>query len=208
MRLRHHRLGYRFVKRSADIVVSVCALVLLSWLYLGIAIAIKVDDPSGPVIFRQRRVGRDGREFDMYKFRSMCSNAEEMLPQLEYLNEKSGPVFKIADDPRITRVGRFLRKVSFDELPQFVNVLKGELTLVGPRPALPREVEQYTPRQRERLLVKQGMTCYWQTRRNRDSISFDDWMELDLLYIRKCGVWSDFKLIVQTVGCMLTAQGH
>ena len=137
----------------------------------------------------------------------MYADAESRLESLMALNEKDGPVFKIADDPRVTRVGRVIRKLSIDELPQFANVLLGDLSVVGPRPALPREVAEYTPRQRQRLSVKQGLTCYWQTRRDRDSISFGEWVELDLLYIRKCSVLTDLKLIVQTVGCVLTAQG-
>lgn len=144
----------------------------------------------------------------MYKFRSMVIDAEARLSQLIGSNEKTGPVFKLHDDPRVTRVGRVIRKMSMDELPQFLNVLMGDLSVVGPRPALPREVAAYTPRQRQRLLVKQGLTCYWQTRRNRDSITFDEWVNLDLLYIRKCSAWTDLKLIVQTVGCVLTAQGN
>ena len=206
------RLGYRFIKRTFDVVFSLLVLVLLSWLFLIIAIAIKLDDPAGPVFFRQRRVGKLGRdgkpaEFDMYKFRSMVPDAEERLEELQSLNEKTGPVFKIKEDPRVTRVGRVLRKTSLDELPQFINVLKGDISVVGPRPALPKEVATYDAHQRLRLLVKPGITCYWQTRRNRDSITFDEWVDLDLLYIRKCGVGTDAKLIVQTVGCVLTAQG-
>ena len=202
------RLGYRMVKRLFDIVFSLAVLVALSWLFLLVAVAIKLDDPEGPVLFAQTRVGRDGREFRMWKFRSMYADAESRLESLMALNEKDGPVFKIADDPRVTRVGRVIRKLSIDELPQFVNVLAGDLSVVGPRPALPREVAEYTPRQRQRLSVKQGLTCYWQTRRDRDSVSFDEWVELDLLYIRRCSVLTDLKLIVQTVGCVLTAQGN
>lgn len=207
-RLRTGRYGYRFVKRAFDVAFSLAVLVCLSWLFAIIAIAIKPDDPAGPVIFKQTRVGRGGREFTMYKFRSMVADAESRLDGLRASNEKTGPVFKLRDDPRVTRVGHVLRKVSLDELPQFVNVLKGDLSVVGPRPALPSEVTEYTPRQRQRLLVKQGLTCYWQTRRDRDSITFDEWIELDLLYIRKCSFWTDVKLIVQTVGCVLTAQGN
>ena len=206
-RLRTGRWAYRAVKRAFDVCFSACVLVCLSWLFLIVAVAIKLDDPEGPVIFSQARVGRDGREFRMYKFRSMCADAESRLAELAGRNEKDGPVFKMADDPRVTRVGRFLRKTSIDELPQFVNVLVGDISVVGPRPALPKEVTQYTPRQRQRLSVKQGITCYWQTRRNRDSITFDEWVDLDLVYVKKCGIWSDLKLIVQTVGCVLTAQG-
>lgn len=201
------RRAYRFIKRAFDIIFSLLVLVCLCWLFVTIAIAVKVDDPKGPVLFRQKRVTKGGREFTMYKFRSMCSDAEERLVELKALNEKTGPVFKMRDDPRVTRVGRLLRRMSLDELPQFANVLKGDLSVVGPRPALPSEVATYTPHQRQRLLVKGGITCYWQTRRNRDSIGFDEWVDLDLLYIRKCGVWTDFKLIVRTVGVVLTAQG-
>ena len=206
-RLRSGRIRYRVVKRAFDVVFSACVLVCLSWLFLIIAVAIKLDDPEGPVLFSQVRVGRDGREFRMWKFRSMVADAESRLAALSSRNEKDGPVFKIADDPRITRVGHVLRKLSLDELPQFWNVLVGDLSVVGPRPALPKEVEKYTPRQRQRLSVKQGLTCLWQTRRDRDSITFDEWVELDLLYIRKCSVLTDLKLIIQTVGCVLTAQG-
>ena len=207
------RVCYCSLKRAFDVAFSALVLVLLSWLFLVIAIAIKLDDPSGPVFFRQKRVGRLGGdrkpvEFGMYKFRSMVPDAEERLGELEGLNEKTGPVFKIKDDPRVTRVGRFLRKTSLDELPQFLNVLKGDISVVGPRPALPKEVATYDAHQRLRLLVKPGITCYWQTRRNRDSITFDEWVDLDLLYVRKCGVKTDAKLIIQTVGCVLTAQGH
>lgn len=143
----------------------------------------------------------------MYKFRSMVVDAEDKLDELKELNEKTGPVFKIADDPRITRVGKWLRKLSLDELPQFFNVFKGDISVVGPRPALPKEVATYTDYQRQRLLVPQGITCYWQTRRNRDSITFDEWVDLDLLYVKKCKVWTDLKLVIQTVGVVLTAQG-
>ena len=201
------RLVYRFVKRAFDIVFSAAVLVCFCWLYAIIAILVKADDPKGPVIFSQDRVGRDGRTFRMHKFRSMCVDAEERLVELQRLNEKTGPVFKIKDDPRVTRVGRWLRKLSLDELPQFWDVLKGDISIVGPRPALPKEVEKYTDYQRQRLLVKPGITCYWQTRRDRDSITFDEWIDLDLLYVRKCGVWTDVKLIIQTVGVVLTAQG-
>ena len=206
-RLRRGRLGYCAIKRLFDIAFSLLIIVAFSWLFLLTAIAIKVDDPSGPVFFGQDRVGRDGRRFRMWKFRSMCADAEAKLTELQAKNEKDGPVFKMADDPRITRVGRVIRKTSIDELPQFFNVLIGQMSVVGPRPALPKEVEEYTPRQRQRLLVKPGMTCYWQTRRNRDAISFAEWVELDLLYIKKSSAWTDFKLVIQTIGVVLTAQG-
>ena len=207
-RLRTGRWGYRLCKRAFDIVFSLVVLVCLSWLYLAIAIAIKLDDPKGPVIFAQTRVGKDGREFRMYKFRSMVADAETRLAELLARNEKTGPVFKLHDDPRVTRVGRILRKVSLDELPQFLNVLKGDLSVVGPRPALPKEVAEYTARDRQRLLVKQGLTCFWQVQPDRDDISFSEWVDLDLRYIRDCGVATDLKVIINTVGCVLTAQGN
>lgn len=202
-----HRYGYRFAKRTCDILISLLVFALLWWVFLWIAIAIKLDTP-GPVFFRQERVGKDGKLFKMYKFRSMYQDAEARLAELQDQNEKDGPVFKMHDDPRITRVGKVIRKTSLDELPQFINVLLGQISIVGPRPALPAEVAQYTERQRQRLLIKQGITCYWQTRRNRDDISFDEWVGLDLLYVKSCSVLTDLKLMIQTAGVMLTAQGN
>lgn len=202
------RYLYRLLKRSFDILFSALILLCFSWLFVGIAIWIKIDDPNGPVIFKQERVGKNGKRFCMHKFRSMVVDAEEKLEELRHLNEKTGPVFKIKKDPRITRPGYWLRKLSLDELPQFWDVLKGDMSIVGPRPALPYEVDHYSDYQRQRLLIKPGITCYWQTRRDRDSITFEEWIDLDLLYIRKCSPWSDFKLIVQTVGVVLTAQGN
>lgn len=207
-RLRTGRYAYRFFKRTFDIVFSLLVLVCFCWLYAIVAIAIKLDDPRGPVVFKQTRVGKDGREFQMYKFRSMVADAEDHLPNLLEKNEKTGPVFKLHDDPRVTRVGRVIRKVSLDELPQFVNVLKGELSVVGPRPALPREVAKYSARDCQRLLVKQGLTCYWQVQPNRDDVDFEEWVDLDLRYIRECGLWADTKLIARTVVCVLTGQGN
>lgn len=207
-RLRTGRLGYCFCKRVFDIVFSLVVLVGLCWLYAIVAIAIKLDDPHGPVIFKQTRVGKDGREFQMYKFRSMVTDAETCLAQLLERNEKTGPVFKLHDDPRVTCVGRVIRKASLDELPQFVNVLKGDLSVVGPRPALPREVAEYTDRDRQRLSVKQGLTCYWQVQANRDDISFDEWVDLDLRYIRECSPCVDLKVIARTVVCVVTGRGH
>ncbi len=202
------RRAYRFVKRVFDIAFSLLVLACFCWLLAIIAIAVKVDDPKGPVLFGQRRVTKDGREFTMYKFRSMCADAEEHLVELRAFNEKNGPVFKMRDDPRVTHVGRLLRRASLDELPQFWNVLRGDMSVVGPRPALPAEVAAYTPRQRQRLLVKGGVTCFWQVTPGRDSVPFDEWVEMDLRYVRECGLWTDLKLIARTVGCVLTAQGN
>ena len=199
---------YRVVKRTFDILFSACVLVVLSPLLLLVALVVWIDDPHGSPIFFQERVGKRGKTFRMAKFRSMYVDAEDRLHELLDANEKDGPVFKIKDDPRITRVGKLIRKTSIDELPQFWNVLVGDMSVVGPRPALPREVRQYALRDQLRLAMKPGITCYWQTRRNRDSISFEEWIDLDLLYILQCGPWADIKLIVQTVGCVLTFQGE
>ena len=156
-----NRYAYRFVKRAFDVVFSLLVFVVFCWLFAIIALLIKLDDPKGPVFFRQERVGKDGRTFYMYKFRSMCVDAEEKLAELKVLNEKTGPVFKMRDDPRVTHVGKWLRKLSLDELPQFVNVLLGDMSVVGPRPALPVEAATYDAYQAQRLLVKPGLTCYW-----------------------------------------------
>ena len=201
------RYAYRFAKRAFDVVFSLLVFVVFCWLFATIALLIKLDDPKGPVFFRQERVGKNGRTFYIYKFRSMCVDAEEKLAELKVLNEKTGPVFKMRDDPRVTHVGKWLRKLSLDELPQFVNVLLGDMSVVGPRPALPVEAATYDAYQAQRLLVKPGLTCYWQAHRNRDAVTFDEWVDLDLLYIEKCSVWNDLKLVVQTVGVVLTAQG-
>ena len=199
---------YRFVKRAFDVVFSLLVFVVFCWLFAIIALLIKLDDPKGPVFFRQERVGKNGRTFYMYKFRSMCVDAEEKLAELKVLNEKTGPVFKMRDDPRVTHVGKWLRKLSLDELPQFFNVLLGDMSVVGPRPALPVEAATYDAYQAQRLLVKPGLTCYWQAHRNRDAVTFDEWVDLDLLYIEKCSVWNDLKLVIQTIGVVLTAQGN
>ena len=196
--------GYLAAKRCFDVVMSFLALILLSPLFLVLAVIIFVDDPHGSPIFSQIRVGKDGRLFRFYKFRSMIVNAEDMLEQLQDQNEMEGPAFKIKDDPRITRIGKFIRKTSLDELPQLVNVLKGELSLVGPRP---REVEQYTPKQMKRLTVKPGLTCYWQTQPHRNSLSFDQWLALDLQYINERSALVDLKILFATVKVVFHGDG-
>lgn len=201
------RLAYRLAKRAFDVAFSAAALVALVPLFVVVAIAIRLDD-HGPAIFVQVRVGRDGRPFRMYKFRSMRVDAEDRLDSLRRLNEKDGPVFKMREDPRVTRVGRFIRRTSIDETPQFLNVLLGQMSLVGPRPALPGEVAQYGERERRRLAVRPGLTCYWQATRDRDSLSFDDWMDLDLRYIRERGPLVDLGLMARTVGVMFGMQGN
>lgn len=189
-------LGYYFVKRCIDIIGSLIGLILLSPIFLITAIWVKADS-KGSVFFAQERVGKDGKLFKMYKFRSMCVNAEDMLVKLKDKNEMSGPMFKIKKDPRITRVGRFIRKTSIDELPQLYNVLMGDMSLVGPRPNLPQEVMKFTPYQREKLLVKPGITCYWQVM-GRNSIGFEDWMKLDIKYVKERSTFLDIKLIFKT----------
>ena len=202
-----HNGRYIAVKRAQDIVFSLLALVVLSPLMLVIAIAIMIDDPKGGFIFRQIRCGKDGRMFHFYKFRSMCVDAEKKLDGLLDQNEMEGPAFNIENDPRITRVGKFLRKTSLDELPQLINVLRGEMSIVGPRPPLPREVEQYTEYQKQRLSVKPGLTCYWQVQPHRNRISFEDWVELDLNYIKAQSYIVDWKIIIMTVKAICHMQG-
>ncbi|WP_315119232.1 sugar transferase [uncultured Clostridium sp.] len=192
---------YFFLKRLTDIIGAIVGIVLLSPVMLITAIAIKVDS-KGPLIFAQERVGQNGRIFKMYKFRSMVINAEEILDKLKDKNEMSGPMFKIKEDPRITKVGKFIRKTSIDELPQFFNVLKGEMSLVGPRPNLPREVIQFTDYQKTKLLAKPGITCYWQVM-GRNNIDFEGWMELDIKYIEERNTWVDIKLIFKTFFVLL-----
>ena len=199
--------GYLAAKRCFDVIMSLLALILLSPLFLVLSIIIFLDDPHGSPVFSQVRVGKDGRLFRFYKFRSMVVNAEAMLDQLQDQNEMEGPAFKIKDDPRITRIGKFIRKTSLDELPQLINVLKGELSLVGPRPPLPREVEQYTPEQMKRLTVKPGLTCYWQTQPHRNSLSFDQWLALDLRYINERSALVDIKILFATVKVVFHGDG-
>lgn len=199
---------YWNVRRVQDILYSSIALLIFLPLMAVTALVIYLDDPHAGPVFTQKRVGRDGELFTMYKFRSMYADAEERLAELQELNEMDGPAFKIKDDPRITRVGRFIRKVSIDELPQLFNVLKGDMSIVGPRPALPSEVEQYTDYQRQRLYVTPGLTCIWQVQPNRNDISFDEWMNMDLQYIYKRSFWLDWKLIFLTVLAVFRAQGE
>ena len=205
--LRSHR-RYWVLRRAQDIVFSLLALILLAPLALLISLAIVLDSPGDGAIFRQRRVGRDGKLFWLYKFRTMCPDAEEQLNELLSQNQMDGPVFKIKDDPRITRVGRFLRKTSLDELPQLLNVLQGDMSIVGPRPALPREVELYSDYQRQRLYVTPGLSCYWQIAPHRNEMSFDEWVALDLKYIQERSFWVDWKIIFLTVRAMFMKYGE
>lgn len=190
--------SYLVMKRAIDIIGSFCGLVVLSILFVIIALLIKVEDPKGKVFFKQLRVGKDGKEFYMYKFRSMASDAEERLNELLALNEVSGAMFKMKDDPRVTKIGKFIRKTSVDELPQLFNVLRGDMSLVGPRPPLPREVAEYSAYDKQRLLVVPGCTGLWQVG-GRSNLGFNEMVELDLKYIKEQSVALDFKIILKTV---------
>nr|WP_285890894.1 sugar transferase [Mesobacillus maritimus] len=190
--------GYLYTKRLMDIIGSLIGISLLSLLFIVIAILIKIEDPKGPIFFTQKRVGLNGKEFKMYKFRSMVGDAEEKLKELLKYNEVSGAMFKMKEDPRITKVGKFIRKTSIDELPQLFNVLKGEMSLVGPRPPLPREVELYSDYDKQRLMVTPGCTGLWQATA-RNSVGFEEMVKLDLQYIEKRSILFDIKIILKTV---------
>ena len=199
------RLFYHICKRIMDVVCSAAALAVLSPIFLAVAVAIKLED-KGPVIFTQNRTGKDGRVFRMYKFRSMYVDAEKRRSELLARNEADGPLFKIADDPRVTKVGRFIRRTSIDELPQLVNILKGEMSIVGPRPLVTYEQNQCNEYQAQRLLVKPGLTCIWQVS-GRSDTSFDELIEMDLEYIRNQSLLLDIKLILKTVVVVFTHKG-
>ncbi len=199
--------GYWIVRRAQDIIFSLISLIVLSPLMLLVAIIIFADDPKGSPIFTQIRCGRNGRPFKFYKFRTMCVDAESKLETLLKDNEMDGPAFKIKNDPRITRMGKFLRKTSIDELPQLLNILKGDMSIVGPRPAVPREVQQYNDYQRQRLYITPGLTCYWQIQPDRNSLTFDEWMELDIRYINERSFLTDWKIIFKTVKAVFFCEG-
>ncbi|ETT71785.1 sugar transferase [Bacillus mycoides] len=196
------RKGYILAKRCIDFVGALCGLIVLSPVFFIIAILIKYEDPNGPVFFKQIRMGKNGRKFYMYKFRSMVTDAEKRLEDLLHQNEVSGAMFKMKDDPRVTNIGKFIRRTSIDELPQLINVLKGEMSLVGPRPPLPREVQEYTNYDRQRLMVKPGCTGIWQIS-GRSSLSFAEMVELDIEYIINRNLILDLKIIIKTVKVML-----
>jgi exopolysaccharide biosynthesis polyprenyl glycosylphosphotransferase len=193
-----------FVKRATDVLLAGSALVLLSPLMLVIAIGVRLTSP-GPAIFRQVRCGLNGRRFVCYKFRSMCDGAEAMRPSLEHLSVRE-TAFKLTDDPRLTPFGRLLRKFSLDELPQLWNVVKGEMSLVGPRPAVPEEVERYKRWQRRRLRMRPGLTCLWAIN-GRDHVDFETWMKLDMQYIDAWSLGLDWKIIFQTIPHVLLGKG-
>ena len=198
--------SYEICKRIFDVVMCSIALILLSPVFLVVAIAIKLED-GGEVIYKQTRLTKGGREFEMYKFRSMCPNAHEKLEELLKYNEMEGPAFKMENDPRITKIGKFIRKTSIDELPQLVNILKGEMSIIGPRPPLPREVAQYTPYQMHRLDVITGLACYHECEGRNEEKDFDKWVESDLRYIRERSMLTDLKVIFWTIRVVLTGKG-
>lgn len=195
--------AYEFFKRFFDIIFAFFALVVLFVPFIIISIIILIDSPGASPIFVQTRVGKNGKEFKFYKFRSMVPNAESMLESLLAENEMEGPAFKMTDDPRITKFGKFLRRSCIDELPQLLNILKGDMSLVGPRPPLPREVAMYDDYQKQRLLVTPGLTCYWQVQPQRNSISFDEWMIYDIKYIEERSLKTDISIFFRTFGVVL-----
>ncbi|PET00264.1 multidrug MFS transporter [Priestia megaterium] len=197
---------YIFCKRSLDILGASIGIIVLSWLLFIIIVAIKIDDPKGPIFFKQQRVGKNEQKFYMFKFRSMVTNAEAQLESLLKYNEINGAMFKMKHDPRITRVGRFIRKTSIDELPQLWNVLKGDMSLVGPRPPLNREVKLYSDYDKLRLLVTPGCTGLWQVS-GRSNIGFKEMVELDLKYIEKRTILYDIKIILKTVIMLFSSKG-
>jgi len=200
------RVGQLFIKRVTDIVVSILALIFCAPLLIVISLLVKWS-LQGPVIFKQTRCGFNWRQFTLYKFRTMVEDAEEKQQELAGFNEMKGPVFKLANDPRLTKIGRFLRRYSLDELPQFWNVLKGDMSLVGPRPPLPSEVQQYAPMQRRRLSMRPGLTCLWQIRGRNQISDFDEWVKLDLEYIDNWYLGLDFIILFRTIYVVLTGKG-
>ncbi len=200
--------GKLLIKNAFDVSSAAFLILILSPLFIAIGLAIKIFS-KGPVLYKQERLGMNGRRFQVYKFRTMVKNADELLKELAEMNEADGPVFKIKNDPRIIPyVGSFLRKTSLDELPQLFNVIKGEMSLVGPRPPIPKEVGEYSVWQRRRLSMKPGMTCLWQIAPRRNDLSFEDWMKLDLKYIDTWSLFNDFKILILTARAVLTGAGR
>ena len=198
---------YEFIKRFFDLTLSLIGLIPFALIYLGVAIAVKIED-GGPVIYSSVGLTKGGKPFKMYKFRSMYPDADKRLEELLAKNEMKGPAFKMQNDPRITKVGRFIRKTSIDELPQLLNIIKGDMTIVGPRPPLPREVAQYSAYHLHRLDVKTGLACYHECMGGRsENPDFDKWVESDLKYIRERGLWTDFKIFLMTIYVVITGKG-
>ena len=198
---------YHIVKRVFDVVTSFIGLIVLFVPLAIVALIIYIECPAVSPIYIQKRVGKNGREFCFMKFRTMIPDADKMLDELLAKNEMDGPVFKIENDPRITKFGRFLRKTGLDELPQLINVICGDMSLVGPRPPLPREVLQYDERHKQRLTVMPGITCYWQIQPKRNTLSFEQWIELDLKYIEERSLMTDIKILCKTVCAVIGMEG-
>lgn len=198
---------YLFVKRLFDIIVALLGIVLLIPLTIIIGAFILLED-GWPIFFSQKRVTKNGKIFNLYKFRSMCKDAEKIRDTMDCENEMDGPVFKVKNDKRITKVGKFIRKTGIDETPQFINVLLGDMSLVGPRPALPVEVKKYDDEVKKRLKVKAGITCIWQVQPNRNSIPFREWMKMDADYVDKCSIFLDIKILLKTVVTVFRAEGE
>ncbi len=202
---RRKSAAYKLIKRGMDVLLSAVALIVLSPVFLVTAVAIKCED-RGPVFFVQPRAGKDMKPFSMYKFRSMYVNADEKLKEMMKDNEQTGHAFKIKNDPRITRTGRFIRRFSIDELPQLINIMKGDMSIVGPRPILTFQMEACSQYERQRLAVQPGLTCYWQIG-GRANVTWEEWVELDLDYIEDMGLWTDLKMIVKTVPAVFRGDG-
>lgn len=198
--------GYDFLKRTIDIVGSISGLIVSVPVMIWVAYKIRQEEPGSPVIFKQTRVGRGGKLFTMYKFRSMCIDAEKKLEELLHKNEVEGAMFKMKEDPRVTEIGKLIRKTSLDELPQLLNVLKGDMSLVGPRPPLKREVKEYTPHDKQRLLVKPGCSGLWQIS-GRNEVGFDEMVDFDIEYIQERSLLNDLKIIWKTVKIMIKPNG-
>ena len=196
---------YKLIKRLMDILLSAAALLVLSPVFLITAVVIKCED-RGPVFFVQQRAGKDMKPFSIYKFRSMYVNADEKMAEMMKHNEQTGHAFKIKDDPRITRVGKVIRRFSIDELPQLINIIKGDMSIVGPRPILTFQMEACSPYERQRLVVRPGLTCYWQIG-GRADVTWEEWVELDLDYIEDMGLWTDLKMILRTVPVVFSGDG-
>lgn len=203
---KNNNVYYAF-KRMEDVLLSAAAVFLLAPLFVVVSIIIVIDSPGAGPIFVQKRVGKNGKEFEMYKFRSMLPGAESKLSELTDKNEMDGPAFKIKDDPRITRFGKIIRKTCIDELPQLFNVIKGDMSIVGPRPALPCEVEKYGERELQRLSVLPGLSCYWQIEPDKNNLKFSEWMDLDLKYIAEQSFLTDWKIIFRTFSVCIKGCG-
>lgn len=196
---------YKLIKRLMDVLLSAAALLVLSPVFLITAVVIKCED-RGPVFFVQQRAGKDMKPFSIYKFRSMYVNADEKMAEMMKHNEQTGHAFKIKDDPRITRTGKVIRRFSIDELPQLINIIKGDMSIVGPRPILTFQMEECSPYERQRLVVRPGLTCYWQIG-GRADVTWEEWVELDLDYIEDMGLWTDLKMILRTVPVVFSGDG-